>query len=114
MTLTYSLFLKSILDAAGAADRINDVLRYRSINAVMAVWNPNVDVDKTDVEGILGFKLSDRLSEYVDRIINTVQAAARFDKSSCIGDLYYFSEIARSIEDARQSQRAYCQSGSEG
>jgi len=109
--MTYSLFLKSILDAAGAADRINDVLRYRAINVVMSVWNPTFDVLIEDVESRLGFRMSKQLTEYVNRIINTIKASEVAYAGSCMKDLFYFSEIARSIEDARQTPRAYCHSG---
>ena len=112
--MTYSLFLKSILDAAGAADRINDVLRYRAINTVMSVWNPGLEVAISDVENRIGFKMSKQLTEYVGRIINTIKASEVAYTGSCLGDLFYFSEIARSIEDERQAPRTHCKSGSDG
>lgn len=111
--MTYSLFLKSILDAAGAADRINDVLRYRAINVVMSVWNPGFEVAIDDVENRLGFKMSKQLTEYVGRIINTIKASEVAYAGSCLKDLFYFSEIARSIEDERQAPRTNLYAGSD-
>ena len=112
--MTYSLFLKSILDAAGAADRINDVLRYRAINVVMSVWNPGFEVAIDDVESRLGFKMSRQLTEYVGRIINTIKASEVAYAGSCLKDLFYFSEIARSIEDERQAPRTNLYARSDG
>ncbi len=110
MALTYSLFQKAILDSSGLADRITDVLRYRTINVIMAVWNPGQEISDSDIEDRLGFQMSARLKEYADRIKSTVKIA---EKSSpqCVADLFYFSEIARAIEDSRsehrQTQRDY-------
>jgi hypothetical protein len=104
MPLTYSLFQKAILDSSGLAERITEVLRYRTINIVLAVWNPGHEIDDSDLETYFGFKMSERLKEYADRIKSTLKTVEA-TSPQCMADLFYFSEIARSIEDARSEHR---------
>jgi hypothetical protein len=74
------------------------------INAVMATWSPGGKFDFDRVEEYLNCKLNEKTSRYIHRVKMVIAAAERADPQF-VGQLFYFSEIARSIEDARAEAR---------
>lgn len=102
MSLSYSLFVSAIAEVSGM-EKLSKFVRHRIITACLASWNLKESVSQSAVESFLRIDLKDKPKEYFDNVRASLDRISR-TSFNVFGDLWYYTEIARDIEEQRYEE----------